>query len=255
MKRITYTMELLSSLIISPRSGQAFYNGIDEFCLSPCTEVSDIVATEKNEVKVVYPFYQYGEYAKYDPKHANYYVPGSSIKGALQSKGSAMNHFMADDVMVPNGGVVLRNLWKAQYLENEEAAEFGVFFSNVGIEMIKDEIKLQGELYLEENIDFTMILEAANKDTISKVTQMCTYLRTLLKKKYNSNLKNNLHLIERNLSSLLNENDVILLGGYKGLLHSILLDNHKKELSGGLFIDYMTMFPHGIVKIKPVVNL
>ena len=67
----------------SPRSGQALYKEIDEFCLSPYVKIPDTKDDEKHEVKVVYPFYQYGEYEKYDPEHANYYLPGSSVKGAL----------------------------------------------------------------------------------------------------------------------------------------------------------------------------
>ena len=83
MKKITYTMKLLSSLIVSPRSGQALYKEIDEFCLSPYVKIPDTKDDEKHEVRVVYPFYQYGEYERYDPEHANYYLPGSSVKGAL----------------------------------------------------------------------------------------------------------------------------------------------------------------------------
>ena len=67
MKKITYTMKLLSSLIVSPRSGQALYKEIDEFCLSPYVKIPDTKDDEKHEVRVVYPFYQYGEYERYDP--------------------------------------------------------------------------------------------------------------------------------------------------------------------------------------------
>ena len=67
MKKITYTMKLLSSLIVSPRSGQALYKEIDEFCLSPYVKIPDTKDDEKHEVKVVYPFYQYGEYENMIP--------------------------------------------------------------------------------------------------------------------------------------------------------------------------------------------
>lgn len=68
MKKITYAMHLKSSVIVSPRSGQALYKGIDEFCMTPEAEILVSEVIKKREVKVVYPFYQYGEYKKYDPE-------------------------------------------------------------------------------------------------------------------------------------------------------------------------------------------
>lgn len=258
MKKITYTMKLLSSLIVSPRSGQAFYNGIDEFCRHPDVEIPHNKSNEKHEVKVVYPFYQYGNYEKYDPDHTDYYLPGSSIKGALLHQRIPGDHLMADDIPVPNSGVVLRNLWKAQFLEEEGKAKIAPFFDNVGVEMIKDKTEMEGDIYLEQNIEFSEILEQAAKDTKDKMNQMCAYLQMLLMRKYrNEDLKKNLHMIEQKLSSLLNESDVILLGGYKGLLHSILLDYNYNmtELTGGLFIDPETLLPHGIVKVRLSVSV
>ncbi|MCB7068082.1 hypothetical protein LI031_30000 [Enterocloster citroniae] len=253
MKKITYTMRLLSSLIVSPRAGMALYKGIDEFCAVPDLEIVDPANTKAREVRVIYPFYQYGEYKEYDPKHASYYIPGSSIKGALQPKKAAAYYFMVDDVRVPNDSVSLRNLYKAQYLEDEDAAGFANFFDNVGIEMVKGGTDLQGELYLEENALFSDVLESANQDTKEKMNQMITYLQMLLTRNYkNGNLKDILDKVQRGLTCWLKEDDIILVGGYKGLLHSILLDRHMKELSGGLFIDYKTMLPHGLVKISSV---
>lgn len=256
MKKITYTMHLLSSLIVSPRAGMALYKGIDEFCEMPEPEQIDTEKIKTREVKVIYPFYQYGEYRKYDPKHASYYLPGSSIKGALQPERAAMESFMVDDVMVPNDSVILRNLYKAQYLEDEEAAKFGAFFDNVGVEMVRGETDLQGELYLEESAAFSDILKSANKDTKEKMNQMIAYLQMLLARNYkNEHLKNILDKVERRLTYCLNEDDIILVGGYKGLLHSILMDHHVNEMTGGLFIDFNTMLPHGIVKINNVRNV
>lgn len=248
MKKTAYEMHLLSSLIVSPRSGHALYRGIDEFIKAP---VADTPLLEgKNEVKVVYPFYQYGEYKKYDPEHAEYYLPGSSVKGALQLQKSSVKRLMADDVKVSNKDIVLRNLWKAQYLTDETEAKFETFFENVGNEMIKEGTNLQGVLYLEDDAEFTDILELANRDTKYKMKQMCAYIQSLLSAKYNMDLLQKLDEIESELSCYLNDRDIILLGGYKGLLHSILLDNNMRNLSGGLFIDFKTMLPHGLVKIR-----
>lgn len=253
MKKITYTMHLLSSLIVSPRAGMALYKGIDEFCETPELELSDLANAKTRDVRVIYSFYQYGEYTRYNPKHASYYLPGSSIKGALKPKKASLDYFMVDDVMVPNVSVSLRNLYKAQYLEDKETAEFGAFFDNVGVEMIQGGTELQGELYLGESVAFTDILKLANKDTKEKMNQMTAYLQMLLARDYkNVNLNSTLDKVERELTCRLNEDDIILIGGYKGLLHSILMSQHTKELTGGLFVDFKTMLPHGLVKISNV---
>lgn len=94
--------------------------------MTPEAEIMVSKIVKKCEVKVVYPLYQYGEYKNYDPEHGNYYLPGSSVKGALQRRKSMRNHLMADDVLVSNSDVVLRTLWKAQYLEGSIWCEYQV---------------------------------------------------------------------------------------------------------------------------------
>ena len=53
---------------------------------------------------------------------------------------------MADDIQVKNSDIVLRNLYKAQHIQEKATAEFSVFFENVGVEMIKAGANLQGRL-------------------------------------------------------------------------------------------------------------
>lgn len=243
-------MQLLSSLIISPRSAHAFYKGVDDLCLP--TDTKSLRTVEGKDVSVVYPFYQYGEYDKYDPDNAEYYLPGSSIKGAFLHKKEEWSHCMADDVVIPNNKrIVLHNLWKAQHLEDTDInkATFDLFFKNVGIEMIEYGTELKGEFYLEDTIQFSDILKDANKKTKDKMEQMYTYIQDLREKPYSEALQNNLKNIENRLTSILHDNDVILLGGYKGLLHSMMLKS-PAETKGGLFIDSKTMLPHGLVRIK-----
>ena len=84
---------------------------------------------------------------------------------------------------------------------------------------------------------------------------MREYIITLLKRKdEGGNLNSNLDAMEKQLSFLQNDDNVILLGGYKGLLHSILLGNNynESELTGGVFIDYQTALPHGLAKVRLV---
>lgn len=312
MKKITYQMSLLSSLVVSPRSGLALYTGIDEFLKAPELEepvpenVDDAGLTsgydkkQKRQAKVVYPFYQYGEYDTYDPVNTRYYLPGSSVKGALQRKGKEQVRFMADDVAVPNERVVLRNLWKVQHLDDKKEkdektleiqkrkysrAKYDVFFENVGVEMIRGGTELQGELYFENEADFEALKVSANQNTIKKIQQMLNYLRRLLDDgSYSGFLMQDLGVFERKLTNLEQDKDVILLGGYKGLLHSILLEKKingsrvkmlkqknvkQKKLDtrvpdckskdaetqgtdGSLFIDFDTKLFHGLAKIKRI---
>lgn len=255
MKKITYAMHLKSSVIVSPRSGQALYKGIDEFCMTPEAEIMVSKVVKKREVKVVYPFYQYGEYKKYDPEHGNYYLPGSSVKGALQRRKSMGNHLMADDILVSNSDVVLRTLWKAQYLEMENKAVFEPFFENVGLEMIKGGTVLYGEMYSQEEATFFDVLESAYQDTRDKINQMCGHIQMLLEKDYSKDFKKVLEHVEENLYSFQMGGKGILVGGYKGLLHSIMLEPDRNENHGGLFIDFDTMLPHGLAKLELVSTL
>ena len=251
MRKISYKLELLSSLIVSPRSTQALYTGIDEFCQIAKTELPIWESKEEQETKVVYPFYQYGAYTRYDPEHAEYYLPGSSIKGVLMAAQEKEYDLIADDITVPNSKIVLRNLWKAQYLQDPQKAAFAIFFNNVGVEMVKAHTKLHGDLYVETVSGFLDVIAQASKNAIKKMDQMHKYLQELLGKGYqNQELLESFERIYANLDLLLNEKNILILGGYKGLLHSILLDQNAKEFSGGVFIDFETFLPHGIVKIE-----
>ena len=80
METIAYQLTTCSGLIVSPRSALAFYRDLDEFSLE---KVEDSEYLAKSRLKVIYPFYQYGIYTAYNPEGAAYYLPGSSVKGAL----------------------------------------------------------------------------------------------------------------------------------------------------------------------------
>lgn len=259
MKKITYTMKFLSSAIVSPRAGQAFYYGVDTFCREPVLCPSDSDSKGEKAVKVVYPFYQYGMYEKYDPDHAEYYLPGSSVKGALLQKNEKKIHIMADDIPVDREQIVLKNLVKAQYVDQYNEACFKPFFDNVGVEMLKAGSKLRGDLYLKDNTVFEEILENANSATTAKIRQMCRYLEKLMKNEYKKEeLKNELEQMLKELYTMEKRKDIIIIGGYKGLLHSILLKNErqkkkrqeKREKGRGIFLDCETDRPHGLVSMR-----
>ena len=93
---------------------------------------------------------------------------------------------MADDIQVKNSDIVLRNLYKAQHIQEKATAEFSVFFENVGVEMIKAGANLQGSLYLKDDVEFSTILKSANEDTRRKMKQMQAYLQEVLKRQYST---------------------------------------------------------------------
>ena len=252
-------MEFLSSTIVSPRAGQAFYYGIDTFCREPVLCASD--PKEEKTVKVVYPFYQYGMYEKYDPDHAQYYLPGSSVKGALLQKNEKKIHIMVDDIPVAREQIVLKNLEKAQYVGEYNEADFKPFFDNVGVEMLKAGSILSGDLYMEDGTAFEEILEDANRAVTAKIRQMCRYLETLMKNDYkHEKFKSKLKKMFEELYPYAygKRKDIILIGGYKGLLHSILLkadgqkkkQKEKRERGRGIFLDREKGLPHGLASIR-----
>lgn len=246
MERINYKLVTQSSLIVSPRASKGFYQVFEEF--SPDQITQDTEYLDKNRLKVIYPFYQYGEYKGYSPESAEYYLPGSSIKGALYREGLA--GFMVDDVPVHNGCIVLRNLYKAQYVKEELKACFEVFFENVGVEMLKYNVELIGELYAKDRGSAEAVLKTANESTRVRLNQMMAYLHKLKGGKYKDELLGDINKAFEKLSLLRDSNDIFILGGYKGLLHSMKLDVSQQTFFGAVFLDRETMLPHGLVKIK-----
>lgn len=274
MKKAVYQIKVLSSVIISPRSGQALYPGIDAFAREPFIEEpgksgqSETLVQNKRSAKVVYPFYQYGEYQEYDPENASYYLPGSSVKGALLQRERGRNErirLMTDDIPVPNTAIALRNLQKVQYLDKPEKTKLAPFFNNVGVEMIKSGTVLEGEMYLEENAGWGELRRTANAATVKKMNQMISYIQMLeaglaraeKNDKTGACAKGKL-VLERErteLEKLCRNNKIVLLGGYKGLLHSILQNSRADEEKGSLFIDFETNLPHGLVELELISEL
>ncbi|MDR1134558.1 MAG: hypothetical protein LBL49_00020 [Clostridiales Family XIII bacterium] len=246
MEKINYTLHTLSSLIVSPRANTAFYKELGGF-----QDISgEVPFLAKDKLKLIYPFYQYGEYIEYAPENAVYYLPGSSVKGALFCGSSIPGGFMVDDVAVQNSDIVLRNLNKLQFLEDEQKACIKVFFENVGVEMIKAGSKMMGEFYIKDRESAEQLLTAASKSTNTKLYQMLNYLRDLEKRGYSEDLLCKLKCVIDKLSCLLDANDIFLFGGYKGLLHSMELKGSAQEIAGAVYLDPYIMLPHGLARIK-----
>lgn len=250
MKKLPYKLTTVSSLIVSPRAALAFYEVLGDFSTRAPNNSSKYLPTDA--LKVIYPFYQYGLYTAYDPEHTAYYLPGSSIKGALCKKPAASGSLMVDDILIPSDNIVLRNLFKVQYLDDMEKAFYDVFFKNVGVEMVSSGIVLEGTMNLCKTSSIEDIITATNESTKMRIKQMLAYLCGILKKLNGSDLCDKLNETVNNLRSCLEGENIFLLGGYKGLLHSMEVKQAKEqdEISSAVFLDPKTMLPHGLVKIK-----
>lgn len=249
MEKFTYRLSTISSLIVTPRANLALYVDLKDFSGNQIQENSQFLL--KKNLKVIYPFYQYGEYDGYNPSGASYYLPGSSLKGALCQKKYKTSKIMVDDVLIPNDDIVLRNIFKAQYLEEENEACISEFFDKVGVEMIKAGVELVGEIYLEGLPAFKELIDEAKKSTQIKINQMLDYLYELETKSYKEGMKTKLHKVSKQLSLLQDiSDDVLLLGGYKGLLHSMELNSNQDDITGAVYVDPETDLPHGIIKLE-----
>lgn len=253
MEQIKYQLSTLSSLIVSPRSNLAWYKELNEFIPEMIPGIDHL---DKKRLSVIYPFYQYGEYEEWS-KDADYYLPGSSIKGALCEQLTVRDNIMVDDVKISNQDIVVRNLYKAQDLGDPKKAQMEWFLKNIGIEMVKANTNLSGEIYAKDAGDVKRLLNHANDLAKIKMRQMLTYLSALYEQDYKKELKDFLHGAIGGLTSLIEANDVILLGGYKGLLHSIEIKDYtpvdmQKE-SGAVYLDPETGLLHGLTRFEVLV--
>lgn len=248
MEKITYKLTVLSSLIASPRANAAWYRELGEFSEE---DVKQENWQNKNQLKVIYPFYQYGEYRKYAPDSANYYLPGSSVKGMLRrGEGNRNKELMADDVEIPNDKIVLRNLYKAQYLyqEDRSLAAIKPFFENVGVEMVQAGTQLWGDIYGISQASICSLFSAANVAAKAKLANMLEYLLNHTKEGRSEELVHQFQEIIDAMRPLQRNDNIFLLGGYKGLLHSLAYQSTKSAV----FLDTETKMPHGLVKIELV---
>lgn len=273
MIEVKYKITIKSSLIISPRSDRAFYRDLDNSIEEKCIKDINNKCLNYDKLKIIYPFYRYGIYDSYSPEKAEYYIPGTSVKGALTNPvGKRTNKdikLMVDDIKINNDMIVLRNLYKIQYINDPgKKTVLKSFFDNVGVEMVKGSQgngTLTGKLYTDSMETVKDLLENANSVTKKKMERMVNYLKKIKKdiKENNTSTEktddgndiqtviNNLNNLTENKSdkSKIKEEYLLFLGGYKGLINSICL-NENKAIDSAVFIDCATMLPHGLVSIN-----
>ncbi len=235
---------------------------------------------KREGIKVIYPFYQYGMYTKYKYQNAQFYIPGSSLKGVLCQgiyKGNGCPELMMDDLVLDNAigkKVFVRNLYKVQNIginkknnqgvlldsdikvKEESKVNLGVFFDNVGVEMLCNGVTCNGEFYFSDSDKaLNNLLSSAIEQTSKKMRKMLKQMEDVLLRsdnEFTKGTKEYLGNVYNNLRVLQEEKECLILGGYKGLFHSILISNEKmmNGKNSGIFIDKLTNLPHGLIKFK-----
>lgn len=244
-KKYSYRIETLSSVVLSPREHEAVYMGKEAINIG---------------TKIIYPFYQYGNYQEYSPENSRYYIPGSSIKGAV-----GQPNIMIDDVPVKRSQISLNNLYKVQYIpqpeeinNSDKTLTADIFFKNIKIEMLNALECLQGELYSE--VDPSTIFAEAHKTTIQKIEQWSNRFKPYIKDVAHagnaavSSQKISLDQVWQKVNKIVYEAEdfkgsffLLLLGGYKGNALSGIFQ--EKAFKSSVFVDENTKLPHGLVKI------
>ena len=285
----------ISSLILSPRMEKALYKGVDYKNIKENIKNSNIVNIDN--INIIYPFYSYEErnllpeneflYAQ------EYYIPASSLKGALLSgiKNEDDNSFRSSilfqDIKISNENIELKNLYKFQYLyqndkkknkDNKQktvykAPKFETFFPSVAIEMIGSGKKFEIEVLFRCDVsaDFKNKLEDSFESTKNKlnnymeeierrITNIESWIKDrkledqVEKSKDNENYLEKLKKIKDNIQKLIqqiqNNKNIVFLGGYKGILGSLSELNQNNNVQNGFYIDEKTMLPYGLIELN-----
>lgn len=249
-------LETCSTIILSPRGQSGYYEGL-HFNQADINKEG-----EERKISIIYPFYQYGCYKEYNPEDTQYYIPGSSIKGAIGSSDLGI-----DDMPVNYKDIKLRKLYKVQYAsETEKVAEnkkvkLEEFFKRLGIEMLNRKVYLSGDAFGRGEPE--LFLSKVRSDTAQKLFQLDKRLEEIIENniigtgedvridtksvllKVRENIKEKMYkaqYLEKNSA-------FIFLGGYKGLLLSKVY-GEADPLNGGIYIDIENNLPHGLAKIS-----
>ena len=246
LKKYEYELETISDLVLSPRTQNCFYRG-QHFDSADNLHLSD-------NVKMIYPFYQYGTYERYRPNEAQYYIPGSSIKGAIGE-----HALMADDIKIERRvDICPKTLYKIQHLSDEPNQADSThprleeFFPGVAVEMLSAGSRLVGTMFSQT--DPCESLETAQAATKQKLDQLVEAIGSIIGEgepqiksgSFLTNLRDNIQALQTKAGQ--DDRFLLLLGGYKGLLLSSIVK--EKGRIGGIYVDEKRALPHGLVWVK-----
>lgn len=278
--------ETISPVILSPRMEKALYKNVD------FKEISEDNKTEKKEdINIVYPFYSYEDrnllYEKDFSYAKEYYIPASSLKGALlgnkkeEKEDTVRSTILFKDVRIDASYIRLRNLYKFQYLyqgtkekadnKKQESVyktpKFTPFFTGIAIEMLERNTNFVSEILfkspeiseeffrsrLKESFDVTKKkFENYIKETEYRIEDIESWIKNgKIKKQKDGNEEyiDKLREVKSNLEDRLNDENMIFLGGYKGILAGLSQLDETHKIQNGFYIDRHTLLPYGLVKV------
>ena len=262
--KYSYKLSTLSSIVLSPRAQTGFYYNIDY----DETSLGDNLPKDKIP-KLIYPFYQYGSYEKYNPKKARYYIPGSSIKGAMEQKGELK--FLVDDIRVVNQDIRWQTLQKVQYIpkkgiidEKRKAMKIDTFFPNTVVEYLVADKVYSSDCWLPK--EFMYEIENIKNRTEIKLQRAMDIIEKILREKEfpkgsdsykaEKECRGLLKEMKNNISNLYYESNgskerefFLFLGGYKGLALAQPFDINEIGESS-IYIDLEKKLPYGLVKLS-----
>ncbi|MBU5442520.1 hypothetical protein [Paenibacillus sp. MSJ-34] len=248
LRKFKYRLKTCSTLALSPRDHHGFYQSAGDFAIEDMVADSDL---DKSRVNIIYPFYQYGTYSRYEPQRTTYYIPGSSIKGALavQRSETGLPRLQVDDIRIESEDLRLYHLYKVQ---NQESAKIDVFFPNVAVEMLNADSLYSGELFCDREPD--RYFREAQQTTRSKLHQLIQKIDNIYdqiidekSRSILSALRQNTHDLLDGLGGVNNSAFTLLLGGYKGLVLSVELNN--TDYHSAIYLDMKKKLPHGLVQV------
>jgi len=268
LKKFILTLETLSPVSLSPRESYCFYKNIDDDKVS--FEKIYSKASVIDKINILYTFYQYGEYEEFNPYNADYYVPGSSIKGALRTPRATKcalgcDEIYIDDAKVCQSDLGLRVINKLQFAKNDETSDkiirFKPFFENVGVEMLNAGVTVDVTIYAVNKKIIEKIIhikEKQTKEQLAKADEIVKELITKAEQKKEEAVDtkdwevaiDQLSSFQKKLAQFEGEG-VFFLGGYKGELFS-----HKEVKSiapneyQGTFYQDAEGNPFGLVKLS-----
>lgn len=270
MSREKFSVQLttLSKLSISPRGFQAMYRGID------------FKETDEQDFSQIYPFYSYSN-RNMEETAVEYYIPGSSLKGALELNDCMRREMLFQDRKLENVKMEVSPVSKFQYVnpdlvsgkkENEEMKKpcYEAFFPNIGIEFLPCSTKFTMEVFIKKNSNdedsLQEVLQKTHLNSINKLRNYSCKVKSILEAFHFQGLDENqtglnmLWYAEKSLRGVLQEfeksNDyLIFLGGFKGLLGANGKIKDPESVESGLYFDLVDetqkrLLPYGLAKIR-----
>ena len=249
---IKLKFKTISSVILSPRVEKALYKGIDFKSIK-----------NDDKTKMIYPFYSYcdreldadKDYSKDD---IDYYIPASSLKGALLCENkteekSIRSKILVKDINRLKDNIKLDNLYKFQYLyekkdnneknktetaqtstatydkkkynnETNKIPKYTVFFPGVAIEMLESKKEFESEILMKSSeITEEIFMKKLNEVFVSTKNKLDNYLKETKERiEYTQAcVKEKLKKVENNIKQLDSNKNMIFLSDYKGILGSL----------------------------------